>query len=339
MLLQLLMALAAPTAPGPVFVRIEVTTAHSCPRPTCDSAGELRAGEKLKLVEIQGDWGKVSSESGTLSAWAPLNDLAAGVPESRTSKGDGSIYACPKGDCKVAGAVKKGDSVLLVSDAGDALLVRANNVSGYLRDKAMLEVAVASTPKYIPPAVPPKYIPPDEKPKYIPPAEKPRYIPADSPAVYIPPAQPASMAKSKPPDPNIVYVRIPSSDIHAEARAASKADNKMPGGAKLYVKKKEGDFIQVGSSDASAAPPLGWIAAADVRNVPPMIYKLKAEKLAFHTCQDAAKCPEKVAKGLKAGDQLVVIDEATGGAQMLVLLPGQKDSFGWVKSGDLEPGS
>lgn len=334
--------LAATLQPGPVYVRSVSVTARSCPKATCNAAGDLKGGEALQLSEVQAEWGKVSSAKRSVTGWVEVKDLAAGNPSSAEVQADSKIYDCPKATCKVVGDAKKGASVIVVDGAGEAPLVRAGEVVGYILDgKALKAPATATTaaPAYVPPTEAPKYIPPAEAPKYIPPAEKPRYIPADSPPVYIPPAQPAATAAGKPGAPGVMYVRRASADIRNSSQATAKVSQSMPGGAKLYVRKTQGDFVQVSTSEGDAAPALGYIARADLRDVPPLIYKVKSDKLGYRTCLDAQnrKCAETAAKGLKAGDSLVSIDESPDKIMLLVLISGMKTPWVWVKAVDLEP--
>ena len=317
---------------------------RSCPKESCESMGEMKAGEQFEVMEVGDGWARIAAPS-AVNSWIPAADLAAGSPVEHLTATPVDLDECLEDGCKKLETVAAGATLLVLDDAGKGAFVKHGELVGYVADRASLQVVSAATaapPAYVPPAEAPKYIPPDAPPKYIPPSEPPKYIPADAPPVYIPPAQPAAAFLARAPEARTVagvhYVRRPSLEILEGAKAGAKVATTMPGGAKLFEKKRQGDFIEVGASDGAMVPPLGWVAAADLRATPPLIYRVKTDTLTFRPCATPdAKCKAKAAKGIKIRDAVVVIDDDETRHMLLVLLPGQKDGWGWVPTSDLDP--
>lgn len=334
--------LLASLVPGPAYVKARTTTIRSCPKDSCAAAGELKGGAAVKVLEVgEGGWAKVDK------GWVSGESLAPGVPAPRKATAELKLLDCPKADCKVVGTAAKGSSVSLLDQAGDGVLVAAGETVGYvLSTKELSPVAApaGAVAGYVPPAEPPKYVPPAEAPQYIPPSEPPKYIPAEAPPIYIPPAQPASVVIARAGElkkPNVLYVRRPQIDVLSEGKAGAKASGAtLPGGAKVYVRKTADAFVEVSTSETPNVPAVGWVKKDDLRDLPPMIFRSKADDLSYFPCPEAKgpKCAEAKSKGLKVGDSLVAIDETADKAMTLVLLPGQKAGNGWVKSTQLDPG-
>ena len=329
-----------PPTSGPAFIKVEVVEARRCPGDECDSAGPLRAGERGDVMEVSEGWAKF--RIGMLAGWVPVETLAAGVPEEMVVTEPVTVRKCAKPDCEAVGTAKAGDAVLVLERDGDKALVRIGDLYGHLTSFAGIGSAASAAPTYTPPAEPPKYIAPAEKPQYIAPSEPPRYIPAAAPPIYIPPAQPASRVVGKEKEvvvEGVRFVRAKELAILADPKDDAKAVQSMPGGAKLYVRISQDGWSQVATAKGSGVPALGWVRDESLRDLPPLVYRVKTDELKFRPCLEKKKdCAAQVLEEIKKGDALVSIDSSDDGAMLLMLLPGNAAGTGWIEQSAVDPG-
>lgn len=277
--------------------------------------------------------------SGLVTAWLPLEALAPGMAASREVEHPLEVRSCPRKDCPVVGTIAPGAEILVAAEEGDGALVACGSVVGYVSDRALLKPRRAHPPAALPPEHPAPYRPPAEPPRYLPPPEAPRYVPSDAPPVYVPPARPAAR-RDDPVDGTTVFVRRPRVAIlAAPAPDAPVAGDALPGGAKLHVHGRKGEWLQVGTSPPEVAPAQGWVAGADVRGLPPLLHRVRDGKLSYRACPDrrSPACVPRALEGERVPSSVVSIDEKDDGALLLCIVPtAPGDPYVWVDSRDLD---
>lgn len=319
-----------------MHVRVPVTTARGCPDESCTSAGELRAGEQLRLQEVAGEWARCTAASGLLAAWVPLDALAAGAPELLEAARDVKLFACGEPGCAEVGVLKAGDQVLLADASAAAILVGSPRIVGFARERDALRPVAPARPPALPPATPAPYLPPLEPPRYLPPAEPPRYVPSTAPPVYVPPARPAAR-RDEPVEEGTLHVRRASVQVREEPRADAKGIGApLPGGAKLYAGRRSDGWVEVGTSPPRVGPAMGWVPATDLRELPPLVYGVGGDRLSYRPClqEKEASCAPRTLE--QTPESVVAIDESDDGSRKLCILAGAPGGYGWVEASALE---
>ncbi|MEW6064732.1 MAG: SH3 domain-containing protein [Bacillota bacterium] len=209
-------------------------------------AGKVKKGDRLAVLSQSGDWIKVQSGSttGWVASWlvkvqnapaAPVN-----TPSSPPAAGSGKVAVVtadslnvrsgPGTQHGIAGQVKKGDRLTVLSQSGDWIKVQSGSTTGWVANWLVSVQAVQNTP-----------------------------------------AKPAAPPANSAPVPGIQVAVINADNINLRSGPGTQHNvaGQVSRGVRLPVISRSGDWVQVSRENGSPAWVAGWLVSFVDQPEPP----------------------------------------------------------------------